>query len=249
MRGNAAMSAPAPHASAAPGTPTHTSPRSVSRVAKGPSSPPPALPVRRGSLAWYLLPFLIYAMAARAAQAQTLTLPVIAKACQEVLVGADTIYNAVPCRSLDLLDSAFRAGVECMIARQRKGGWDPVIHETIRFDRRQRWLYAQGRTRPGPIVTRAKSSHTSAHGRGFAVDAIDRSRYWAAPYRVWYWQGQHAEACGLEAGVFWPSFTDPPHVQSRQWKRPASGGDPVPRVVGRAVSVVAAPVDRRRMAP
>lgn len=38
------------------------------------------------------------------------------------------------------------------------------VVEVYRYDARQKWLYAQGRTRKGNIVTNAKSCLTSAHG-------------------------------------------------------------------------------------
>lgn len=43
-------------------------------------------------------------------------------------------------------------------------GFDMFENETWRPDERQRWLYAQGRTRPGAIVTNSNSASNSAHG-------------------------------------------------------------------------------------
>jgi D-alanyl-D-alanine carboxypeptidase len=147
------------------------------------------------------------------------TLP---KACwpSDSLRGRDTVYRYVPCNSLAVLDSAFRARVECTLARQRAGGWSPRVYETLRSDALQYRYYQRGRTIPGLRVTNAKSARTSAHGTGFAVDIIDTKRLWNAPARYWWWQGYHAEQCGLEAGYYWKRFPDAPHLQSRTWRKP-----------------------------
>lgn len=133
-----------------------------------------------------------------------------------MLVGKDTLYGLIPCNSIDVLPPKMRAAIVCTLDRMRLGGWDATIFEVWRSDRRQQFLYSYGRTRPGPRVTNAKDAYTSVHYYFLAVDIISRKKGWDHP-RFFYWLGQHAESCGLVAGVFWKSFPDGPHVQWGQW--------------------------------
>jgi peptidoglycan L-alanyl-D-glutamate endopeptidase CwlK len=155
-------------------------------------------------------------------RAQTVQLtplsPALPKPCwpSAMLTGKDTAWLYVPCRSLDVLAPGFRAPLECMLARQRKGGWSPLVQETMRSDALQRRYYAKGRTAPGPRVTNAKGVQTTVHGYGLAADVISAIDGWKNP-RFFYWQGQHAEACGLVAGAFWTRLPDAPHVQIGAW--------------------------------
>ena len=140
------------------------------------------------------------------------------KACwpSTLLKGKDTVYFYVPCRSLDVLEPTFRAGLECMTARQRKGGWKPLVQETLRSDALQRRYYAKGRTTAGPRITNASTVSTTVHGYGLAADVISATKGWK-DMRFFHWQAQHAEACGLTAGHFWKKLKDSPHVQTGKW--------------------------------
>lgn len=82
----------------------------------------------------------------------------------------------------------------------------------------QNGLFAQGRTKPGKIVTNAKGGQ-SLHNFGCAVDfAFDTDEAvpglqpgWAFPsYNVL--AGEARKIPGLESGFFW-KFIDPGHVQ------------------------------------
>ena len=55
---------------------------------------------------------------------------------------------------------------------------DVTVFEGYRSGARQTWLYAQGRTRPGPIVTNAKTNLTSWHGYALAADVVHRTKFW-----------------------------------------------------------------------
>lgn len=148
------------------------------------------------------------------------------KACwpSALLRGKDTVYFYVPCRSMDVLEPHFRKKLECTLARQRKGGWQPLVQETKRSGQLQARYYAQGRTRPGPRVTNASSFITTVHGYGMAADVISATKGWT-DMRFFYWMAQHAETCGLVAGHFWKKFPDSPHLQGPwessppQWAR------------------------------
>lgn len=77
-------------------------------------------------------------------------------------------------RSLDALAPAFRGRLERVIARMEAEGHDVTVTETQRDPERQDHLYAQGRTRPGPVVTWTRNSN---HMRGMAADLVVDGSY------------------------------------------------------------------------
>ena len=106
------------------------------------------------------------------------------------------------------------------------------LFEGYRSQARQDSLYAQGRSRPGAIVThRRVSFHTS----GLAADIVWRDirgeLRWDGEQKLWDILGHCARAQGLEWGGDFPkltggSFVDPPHLQPNLrerilWKLPA----------------------------
>jgi len=144
--------------------------------------------------------------------------PALPKACwpASMLRGADTAWLYVPCRSLEVLEPSFRKGLECMLERQRKGGWTPLVQETKRSDELQKRYYARGRTAKGPRVTNAKDVYKTVHGYGMAADVISAVDGWENP-RFFKWQVVHAEACGLTSGGAWKTMPDKPHAQAGVW--------------------------------
>ena len=91
-------------------------------------------------------------------------------------------------------------------------GLDVVVQESLRSNELQQHYYAQGRTRPGPIVTNAKSSLYSWHGYGLAVDVVSASRAWNTTAG---WRDAVAgifKSCGLAWGGDWAA-KDLPHFQ------------------------------------
>ncbi len=92
-------------------------------------------------------------------------------------------------------------------------GWRAF--ETYRSQARQEWLYAQGRTRPGPRVT---NLHTAGrHGMALAADIVWYDRrdrpHWDGEAALWARLGHAARAHGLVWGGDWRSPHDPPHIQ------------------------------------
>lgn len=90
-------------------------------------------------------------------------------------------------------------------------------------------LYAQGRTKPGQIVTNAKGGD-SWHCYGLAADYVldgmpDKpGLQWSWNTKAdlnhdgkndWLQMARMAVDYGLEPGYFWKSFPDLPHVQNR----------------------------------
>lgn len=75
-----------------------------------------------------------------------------------------------PVRTTEALSPELRAGVERVIERMKQEyGHDVTIVESARSQERQDWLFEQGRSRGGPIVTWTRDS---AHTRGEAVDVV-----------------------------------------------------------------------------
>lgn len=81
-----------------------------------------------------------------------------------------------PSRDLTLLAPKFRAAVLAAISDCGTNDFPVKVNEAFRSQARQAFLFAQGRTRPGPIVTHAPTSLTSWHGYGLAVDIIHQTR-------------------------------------------------------------------------
>lgn len=98
------------------------------------------------------------------------------------------------------------------------------ITQTLRTIEEQDFLYAQGRTRPGPIVTWARGGF-GYHNYGLAADfclLID-GKMWDLKYDdpndedrtpEWMEVVEVFESHGYEAGIRWPGKKiDPPHLQ------------------------------------
>ena len=88
------------------------------------------------------------------------------------------------------------------------------VIETFRHPKRQAYLYAQGRTRPGAKVTwTLKSRHIS----GLAVDIVPLKTnggiWWDAPDDLWKILGHAARTNALVWGGNWKK-QDKPHVEA-----------------------------------
>jgi peptidoglycan LD-endopeptidase CwlK len=98
----------------------------------------------------------------------------------------------------------------------------------LRTFEEQAALYAQGRSKPGNIVTNAQPGD-SFHSYGLAVDLVldgmakKPGAQWSWDTRAdlnadgrndWMQMGQIAESCGLEWGGRWKRLPDLPHIQN-----------------------------------
>lgn len=112
-------------------------------------------------------------------------------------------------RSLDDLAAPVRAGAVAMLAKCRAEGIDLLIYCTLRSNSEQAALYAQGRTKPGVVVTNARpgqSMHNpdkTGKSRAFdAVPLVNGKAAWdnaALVEKV----GLIGEACGLDWAGRW----------------------------------------------
>lgn len=143
-------------------------------------------------------------------------------------------------RNLNDLAPEVRARAERMIDACTAAGIQLIITCTYRSAAEQDDLYAQGRTRPGPIVTQLRGGQslhnaTDAQGRpaARAIDVVplrngklvwgtrgnglddDPSDDLTDDLELWERVGLIGAAQGLEWGGRWPRFRDYPHFQLR----------------------------------
>ena len=100
------------------------------------------------------------------------------------------------------------------------------IGETLRTKEEQDALYAQGRTRPGAIVTNAPgSSYSSYHQWGTAFDFFrnDGNGAYNEEGRFFDQVGMIGQSLGLEWGGSWKSIVDKPHFQLPDWGSTTAG--------------------------
>ena len=91
-------------------------------------------------------------------------------------------------RDLSDLDSDVVAGVEALLLQAQKAGHRLTINETYRSQDRQDWLFQQGRSRGGNLVT---WTLTSDHSSGRALDL-------RAPSQAGYdWLQDNAQSLGF----------------------------------------------------
>ena len=99
------------------------------------------------------------------------------------------------------------------IERCKEAGVDVLVTSTYRDHESQNALYAQGRTAPGKIVTKAKGGQ-SLHNHKVAFDVVplvNGKAIWNDE-GLWRKIGQIGQEVGLEWGGNW-KFQDKPHFQ------------------------------------
>jgi peptidoglycan L-alanyl-D-glutamate endopeptidase CwlK len=118
-------------------------------------------------------------------------------------------------RSLDDLLPAVKVRVEKFINSAKNAGIDLLVTSTYRDNESQNALYAQGRTKPGRIVTNAKGGQ-SFHNYRCAVDVVpllNGKPVWDAENDIWQKVGDLGIAAGLEWAGNWTKFKEMPHFQ------------------------------------
>lgn len=123
-------------------------------------------------------------------------------------------WDALTDRRIKLLHPAIRAKVKELIIRlEREHGKKARVVSGLRSMQEQAALYAQGRSKPGPIVTKAKPGQ-SLHNFGLAIDIVEiknGAALWNNP--DWERIGAFGESLGFEWGGRWTSLKDLPHLQ------------------------------------
>ncbi|HEY0321354.1 MAG TPA: peptidoglycan-binding protein [Pyrinomonadaceae bacterium] len=118
-------------------------------------------------------------------------------------------------RRLDKIHPTLSAAIKVLVGVLAQNGMQVEVVQGLRTFAEQDGLFAQGRSRPGPVVTRARGGQSN-HNYGLAVDVVPFNNgqpNWNAPLGVWTTIGSEAEKLGLEWGGDWKKFVDKPHIQ------------------------------------
>jgi peptidoglycan L-alanyl-D-glutamate endopeptidase CwlK len=114
---------------------------------------------------------------------------------------------------LEKVADDLRQKCERVIALAKDRGYSLLVTQGFRSIAEQNRLYAQGRTRPGKIVTNARGGQ-SKHNLGRAVDfafVVKGEISWDV--KLYKLLGAWAAVAGLKWGGNWKSFKDYPHVE------------------------------------
>nr|WP_307992733.1 M15 family metallopeptidase [uncultured Niameybacter sp.] len=118
------------------------------------------------------------------------------------------------CRDLNELHPKVKELAEALLDACKKQGINISISETYRSVERQDYLYAQGRTRAGTIVTNAKGSNMSSyHQWRLAFDVFQNIKGAEYDKTILARVGAIGQNLGLEWGGSWSKFADTPHFQ------------------------------------
>ncbi|AIQ54558.1 M15 family metallopeptidase [Paenibacillus sp. FSL R7-0331] len=154
-------------------------------------------------------------------------------------------------RLVDLHPVVVAAAV-ALIERSYARGVQIIITQGYRSKAEQDGLYAQGRTKPGSIVTNARGGY-SYHNYGLAVDfALLLPDGYSASWDMkrdgdkdgiadWQEVAQQAKALGFEWGGDWMSFKDYPHFQMSfglSITKLLAGAQPTPAQTAAAYAVI-----------
>src|SRR5690242_2324462 len=99
----------------------------------------------------------------------------------------------------------------------KDAGLDVRVTQTLRTMDQQAALYAQGRTLPGPIVTKAMPGQ-SAHSWGCAFDVCFGGPEPFSDKHPWAQIGAIGKSVGLAWGGDFKSITDRPHFERPDWR-------------------------------
>jgi len=146
-------------------------------------------------------------------------------------------------RDVNLLHWKMRDKCKELIENCKKRGVTLLVTSTVRDDEYQQSLYAQGRTKPGNIVTYLKTPTFHSNKVGLAFDVVplnSKGRPNWNDIRAFNIAGEEGVKLGLTWGGNWTKFVDSPHFQLgeglsskdiRAGKRPEWFYDPEPTVV------------------
>ncbi|MES2787662.1 MAG: M15 family metallopeptidase [Pseudomonadota bacterium] len=117
-------------------------------------------------------------------------------------------------RNIDDLLPIVAAKARAFVTACKAQGIDVLITSTLRDGEAQAALYAQGRTKPGRIVTNAKAGQ-SWHNHACAFDfvpVVNGKAMWDDA-RTFDRCGEIAESVGLEWAGRWTKFKEAAHCQ------------------------------------
>jgi peptidoglycan L-alanyl-D-glutamate endopeptidase CwlK len=117
-------------------------------------------------------------------------------------------------RNLDDLAPPAKQRALAFIAAANAKGIDLLVTSTYRDSESQDALYAQGRSTPGNIVTRAKAGQSWHNWRcAFDVVPLVNGKAIWDDQAMWKQVGEIGKSCGLEWAGDWKTFKEYPHFQ------------------------------------
>lgn len=122
-------------------------------------------------------------------------------------------------RGLEYLYPPFKEKIEQLVGMCKERGLNIGLGETLRTVEEQNEKYAQGRTKPGKIITNAKGTdYNSQHQWGIAFDFFKNVKGSEFNDMLFFEQvGALAKSIGLGWGGDWTSPKDRPHIFWNQW--------------------------------
>ena len=117
-------------------------------------------------------------------------------------------------RNIDLLRSDVAANCHKFVERCKAAGYPVLITCTVRDEEYQAYLYEQGRTRAGNIVTNVKKPTFHWDKAGLAFDVcknVKGQEY--SDNNFWKGVSKIGKEMGFSWGGDWKSFVDKPHFQ------------------------------------
>lgn len=131
------------------------------------------------------------------------------------------------CRDINKLNPDAKLACQYLLEAAKKEGLNIIVTETLRTVERQQYLYAQGRTRPGSIVTNCDGvKNKSIHQYGNAFDICQNIKGKEYDQKVLKRCGELGEKIGLEWGGRWTSPVDMPHFQLNKGVKPVDINKP-----------------------
>ena len=117
-------------------------------------------------------------------------------------------------RDITLLRPDVAANCRKWLELCQEAGLDNLVTNTVRDREYQEYLYAQGRTRPGSIVTNGKIPTFHADTAGLAFDFCKNVKGHEYDDNAFFAKaGAIAKGMGFSWGGDWESFPDMPHIQ------------------------------------
>lgn len=115
-------------------------------------------------------------------------------------------------RDIHLLRPDVAANCRKLIALCKAEGFPVLVTSTVRDDAYQEYLYQQGRSRPGSIVTNGRQPTFHWDQAGLAFDVcknVKGQEYSDAAF--WECVGRIGQQIGFTWGGSWKTFVDKPH--------------------------------------
>ena len=117
-------------------------------------------------------------------------------------------------RDISLLRPDVAENCRKWIERCKAAGLNVLVTQTVRDNEYQESLYALGRTKPGNVVTNAKTPTFHSLGAGLAFDFCKNVKGHEYDDSAFFRKaGDIAKEMGFSWGGDWTSIVDPPHIQ------------------------------------